>query len=232
MNNSKKKMDSLSTLALVAFAIVALVTLIFTISMARQLASTVEYKGAVLSYVDYAKLPAINSYNKAILMFIMMPVASVASFALFCDTLARKEVSHIAVTCTCGLVSLIYLVGNAVVEFMASNEGAGAFFAIGAVASAFMIYFFIKKMLDGDATLGYKIAGGATLLGTLFGVCFAYPFLDAYTHANETIFWAGGFFGIAMMILMAVTFYVSISSDYDPNPIEIDEFGNPVDNDK
>ncbi|GEM_PF-4360700 len=232
MNNSKKKMDSLSTLALLAFAILALVTLIFTISMAKQLAGTIEYKGAVMSYVEYTKLPAINTFNQAVLMFIMMPIACIASLALFVDTLVRKEVSHIAVTCTCGVVAFAYLLGNSIVELMASQEGAGAFYAVGAIGAAATVFFFVKKMLDGDATLGYKIAGGVTLIGTLFGVCFAFPFLDAYTHANEAIFWAGGFFGIAMMILMAVTFYVSISSDYDPNPIEIDEFGNPVDNDK
>lgn len=232
MNNSKKKLDNLSLLALVACALLAIVTLACTIAVAKQFTTSIEYKGALISYVEYVKLPAINTFSQAVLMLIMMPVATIASLVLFIDTYLRKEVSHIAATCTCGAVTFIYLAANAVVQFMSSGEGAGVFFAIGAVGAAAMIYFFVNKMLDGDATLGYKIAGGATLIGTLFGVCFAYPFLDMYSHSTESIFWTGGFFGIAMMVLMSVAFYVSISSDYDPNPIEIDEFGNPIDNDK
>lgn len=230
--NKNKKLDTLAGLSLLAFLLLAFLTVVGGISIFKQLGSTIEYKGVTYTYSEYAKLSGVDTFKQAVATLIMLPVATIGAGVLFFDTLLRKEVSHIAVTVTAALVGAIYFGFNSIVEFRKSEEGAGFFYALAAVFAAVMIYFFIKKMLDGDATLGYKICGGACGVLGLFAVCFAYPFLDAYSHTGETIFWFGGLFGIAMLIYLGIAFYVSISSDYDPNPIAIDEFGNPIDNDK
>ncbi len=230
--NKNKKLDTLAGLSLLAFLLLAFLTVLGMITIFNQLNSTIEYKGVTYVYSEYAKLSEVNTFKQAVAILVMLPVATVCAGVLFFDTLLRKEVSHIAATITAALVGSIYFAFNSLVEFDKSVVGAGVFYALAAVFAAAMIYFFIKKMLDGDATLGYKICGGACGVLGLFAICFSYPFLDAYSHTGETIFWFGGLLGIAMLVYLSVAFYVSISSDYDPNPIAIDEFGNPIDNDK
>lgn len=226
--NNKKRFDSLTILSLGAFALSAILMIVFYSAIFGQFASNIEYKGQVMSYLAYVKNPDINTYSQGVAVLVFLPIATLFSGALFFDCLLRKGVSHIAVTVSSGLAVVAYLITNAIVEFATGSKGASIFLILASIAGIALVFFFIQKMLDGDATLGYKISGGLCGVFALFGICLAYPFLDAYSHADESIFWGGGFLGIAILIILAVTFYVSVSSDYDPNPIEIDEFGNPI----
>ena len=226
----KKKLDNLSVLALAVTGLFALICIIGFITVLIQFGSTIETKDGPRLFLDIIKEN--GQYFEAIQLFIMMPLATLVSASVFADCFLRKEVSHIGVLLGGGILVLVYSLINCIGGFIYAGVGSIFFYGASVIAAGAMIFFFIKKMLDGDVTLGWKIAAGATLGLIFFSVCVAYPFLEAYSHIGDALFWTNGIFGLAIIAFTGVLLMISASSDYDPNPIELDEFGNPIDNDK
>ncbi|MCQ2798499.1 MAG: hypothetical protein MJ220_01270 [Bacilli bacterium] len=224
-----KKFDSLSILALISTALIFIITVVGYITVIARFNTYIDV-AETITYLDSIK--ANGQIIEVIQTFIMMPIALLVSAGLFLDCFLRKEVSHIGVTFAVGCFATIYSLVNMIGGFLYSGVASIFFYGAATIGAVAMTVFFIKKMLDGDVTLGFKISAGAFVVLGFFAVCVTYPFLEAYSHAGDSLFWTGGFFGLAVLILAGIAITVSALSDYDPNPIEIDEFGNPIDDNK
>ena len=122
----------------------------------------------------------------------------------------------------------IYLLLKFVGGFVSGNTSAVIFFLLAFVASGFLVFSIVKKALDGDADAIYHVAFAATLLLTVFGESSIWNFFQAYGQIGNMVFWGAIFANLILLYFCIAFTVISLNSDYDPNPIILDEFGNPV----
>jgi hypothetical protein len=160
-----------------------------------------------------------------------MAIALVEFLLLGFDLILRQKVSHIGYVLALGLVFSVYSLIRVFLNIqMGSSFYSGAFFfGLAFVASLFLLYFFVKKALDGDADWRFQLAAWMTVGSFFFGVVSTYSILDLYGSKDDPIFWIGLLSMRIMIFLLVTAIVVSVKCDYDPNPILLDEFGNPVD---
>nr|MCR5491762.1 hypothetical protein [Bacilli bacterium] len=56
-----------------------------------------------------------------------------------------------------------------------------------------------------------------------------YSLLDSFGNGNSPVFWGGYASTRFSLLILVAACLVNAKSDYDPNPIQLDEFGNPID---
>lgn len=155
--------------------------------------------------------------------------------ALFVSLLYHKNVSHIGFVLAFGGLILIYCLAKLIllsVSFKNSYINAILFYALALVGCGFMIYFYILKGLDGDANFRYFLVFGLTCACLYFAMIGQYSFFDTYTYKGNSVFWISLFGSRIILYSFIAATIVSVKSDYDPNPIQLDEFGNPIDQKK
>jgi hypothetical protein len=155
--------------------------------------------------------------------------------ALFISLLYHKNVSHIGYVLSFGgllfLYALIKIITLAI-SFKSSYINSILFYSLSLIGAAFMIYFYILKGLDGDANFRYFLVFGLTFVFLYFAMIGQYSFFETYTYKGNSVFWISLFGSRIVLYGFIVATIVSVKSDYDPNPIQLDEFGNPIDQKK
>jgi hypothetical protein len=153
--------------------------------------------------------------------------------ALFVALLTRKDKSHIGYTVLVSGLVFAYSLTKAIICFTSGAvlqyANAGVLYCVAALASLFQIVFFILKALDGDADWRYMTSSVVTAVFLFLASAFQYSLLDAYSHMGDTVFWQGYSVSRLIIFVEIIAIIVSLRSDYDPNPILLDEFGNPID---
>lgn len=206
----KAKFDIQCLLSLIGFVLFALCFLLFCLS------SKFSNEGE-------------KTENLIFLIFSLLGMG--ATLASFLDCLFRKNVTHILIIFIQGLLLVAFEVVEAI-NLHSSNTSGWVFYAIAAALSVIMVYFYIKKALDGDATLGYKIVLILLAVFSFFGPSFGYPALEAYSHQGDTTFWTGCLIGYSYVMLLAISASLSMNNDYQPEERELDEFGNEVESEE
>ncbi|MCR4562704.1 MAG: hypothetical protein K5694_05855 [Bacilli bacterium] len=160
---------------------------------------------------------------------IFMIIGAVLSLFLAADIFFRKESSHIALI----IINGAYVTSYGVVQTIrnATNHvyGGMIFYALASIFSAILIYFYIKKALDGDANLKFILFGGLTAAFFIFAGIADYTIFDGFSNSGNVVYWMGLASSRLVAILSLATTVVSHQCDYDPNPILLDDFGNPID---
>lgn len=158
-----------------------------------------------------------------------------ALFAL--DLLFREKSSHILTVIigslliiAHGIVRVVWCAQN-INEFSRSTPCL-LFYALSSLMGIGCLYSFAKKSLDGDADLAYWIYFIVGLLAAFFGGVARYSLLDAFGNGSSPVYWSGYAASRFAILTLASLGIVNSLSDYDPNPIKLDQFGNPIDTTK
>jgi hypothetical protein len=166
---------------------------------------------------------------------VFMVIGFVLMALLFLDFLFRQNVSHILLVVVSGLYLLAYMFAKMLASYLSGTNTTlkeGVFFTLTLLAMGFMIYYYIKKGLDGDASFWYYAVAIAVILFFFFAVISNYSLFDAYGNKDNPSFWPGLFSSRIMVYIFILITATNINNDYDPNPIQLDEFGNPIDEQK
>ena len=158
-----------------------------------------------------------------------------AGFAIILalDLLFRPKSSHIAVT----LIGTVLVLAHSIVRIVWTANNLSTFtrsiasmalYIVGALAIAGSLFCFVKKSLDGDADLLYWVMFGIGLVATFFGAMSRFSLLDAFGATHNPVFWGGYASTRFALLTFAALAITNSKSDYDPNPIQLDEFGNPI----
>lgn len=153
-------------------------------------------------------------------------------FVIFFDMLYRRHVSHILVTGIGGLIFVGYHLAQGIYRIGNGDIGNAVVYLLTVALGIWSVLFFFKKAMDGDASWLMKTVYGLTIL---LGFCcwgFTYTVLEAFSHFGDALFWDGVVVGLLYVAFFAIVGYVSIVSDYDPHPIEVDELGNMIETDE
>jgi hypothetical protein len=190
---------------------------------------TVFFFGVIVS--DFSNGTDIFSNSESLVSVIFVGIAFLGFFLVAIDLFMRQKVSHIGYVLGLGGIFSLY---SLIRVFLAIQMGssyftAAFFFGLAFVASLVLLYFFVKKALDGDADWRYQLAAWLTLALFYFGVVSTYSILDLYGSKDNPIFWIGLISTRIMIFLLVTAIVVSVKSDYDPNPILLNEFGSPID---
>jgi hypothetical protein len=187
---------------------------------------------AVFSHISTIK-PFSTTDNG--LNFVFMILGFVFCLLLFFDLLFRQNVSHIFLVVAIGFFVMVFaltkVINGFVVGTTVSRRGS-VFYILALVGLGAMIYFYIVKGLDGDASFWYYAVLIYTIVFLLFASIASYSLFDAYGNKDNPAFWFGYMASRIMIYLLIVATAVSVQNDYDPNPIQLDEFGNPIDEKK
>lgn len=100
-----------------------------------------------------------------------MAVAFFVVLIMTVDLLFRQNVSHIVMVLVCGLLFSAYALARTIFNLAITRDhvGSGVLYLIAFAGSLLMLYFFVKKALDGDADFSYLLTGGLTLLFFFLG---------------------------------------------------------------
>lgn len=238
-----KRFDAYSILALAGIVLIAIFFVILfttmnasgTVSSSSSSSSSASTSSSVAS----ALLLAQTSTAGISYLFVPINVVNITFMAitllvlilLFVDLSFHKKSSHIAMVLLMGFLVSAYLLTRTI--FCLSILGnayinAGILYLIAFVASLFQIYFFIMKALDGDADWKYGLATGLTIAFIFLASVINYSLLDTYNYLGVTVFWLGLLASRVMVFVEIIAVVISTHYDYDPHPILLDDFGNPV----
>ncbi len=103
------------------------------------------------------------------------------------------------------------------------------FYIGAALTSVGCLYSFVKKSLDGDAGASYWVFFILAVIFSFFGGVSRYSLLDAFGNGSSPVYWSGYATTRFALLILAELGIVNTLSDYDPNPIQLDQFGNPID---
>jgi len=168
--------------------------------------------------------------SKTVLSLVFMALAFFLNLVFFLDILFREKVSHIAFILLDAVLVSAYCLAFLIRDFASGATSAGVFMTLAFLASIGAIVFYELKALDGDADWRYWLFAILTWAFLLFASIGNYSLFDAYAHVGDAPFWGGYVAGRTMIYCSILTTFVSLASDYDPNPIMLDDFGNPIDN--
>lgn len=142
------------------------------------------------------------------------------------DLLFRKDSSHI----------LLVLVGEAIISAYAIAKTVWTFdtsFKRQVISLVFLItadvllivmhYFFLKKAWDGDYDSIYMICLLLAGIALYFGLVQYDSVLDAYSYLGDIVFWGDWSVAHLMVALYVGLSFINIHSDYDPEPLQLDE---------
>jgi hypothetical protein len=193
------------------------------------IATSSESGASSLLFLDVTSDPlaVIKTQDNLLNIFFLLPVL-LLSLAGFFDTFFRKNVSHILLVLAGGLVLIIYALMKAITLTAANKFAPAIFYYLSLPALAALEFSYVRKALDGDANRLFYVSYALSILFLFFAGVLTYTVFDAYGHAGDHIFW-GGFCASRLMLYFLISnTLISLHCDYDPNPIELDEFGNPV----
>lgn len=151
------------------------------------------------------------------------------------DMLFRHKVSHIACTFIGQLLLIVYTLLRMISSFQANEFKAttGAiFYAITLVAELVLAYSIVEKALDGDASIVFVISFVVEILFIVFASFQVYSLFDVWGEKDNNVYWMGVFDSLIIMGFSCYVYFVALKSDYEPHPIKLDQFGNPVDEKK
>jgi hypothetical protein len=198
--------------------------------------------GTRILMADSAASSSLSFGDKVAFMFtyenlinlVFMALALIFFVAFFIGVLRHKKVSHIGFILVGGVLMVVYLICRTVYCFqnVSSNYKlvmAGLLYCLAIPCSIYQVYRFVLKALDGDAVWQYSLTTGLTIVLIFLAEANQYSLLDTYSHINDYVFWSGYLASRFMLYLDISIVYISVTCDYDPNPIELDEFGNPID---
>lgn len=159
-----------------------------------------------------------------------MILFTISLFLAFLDTIYRHSVSHVLVIAINGILVAAYslTIGVSLITTSNLSIGGGVFYVIGGSLAAISVIFYLMKAFNGDADWKFMLSVWATAIAILFGVSFSYSILETYSHFGDMPFWTGMMSGMFALLSSIMASFLSASSDYDPHPSEIDEFGNTV----
>lgn len=156
--------------------------------------------------------------------------------ALFAtDMLLRQKVSHVAFSLTGQLIIVAYTLYQLIRCFVSGGFATvtgGVFYAIALLGELVLVYAIAEKALDGDASTLFYISFIVEVLFLLFASAQVYSFFDIYSERKNPVYWMGLLDALLLLCFSFYVAFVSLWSDFEPHPIRLDEFGNPVDDKK
>lgn len=213
----KKYKPTLSSFVILGYllAIFALVSAIFGLSKISTISSS---------------LAGENIVN---LIFAFIVAIFMALFST--DMLLRQKVSHVAYSLLGQIIVIGYTISEIVVCFskgVFTDTTGGVFYCIALVAELLLAYAIVEKALDGDAS---KLFVASFIVEALF-IVFAgnqiYSFFDVWAERSNNVYWLGLFDSLSLILTGFYVYFVSFKSDFEPHPIKLDQFGNPIDDKK
>lgn len=160
---------------------------------------------------------------------VFMIIGAVLMVLFLLDLLFRHNVSHILLVLCLGVYVFAYALAFSIFSLVNKNAGSSVFFILGTIAVGLLIYFFVKKALDGDADWKFMGSLLLSIVFLFFGEIANYTIFDAYGHQGDGPFWGCFLASRIVLYLLIIAASVCAQCDYDPNPIKLDEFGNPID---
>ncbi len=159
--------------------------------------------------------------------------ASVASFLILsCDLIWRRNASHVLFTFLIAVAQGGYCLAQGIYRVTSKSDITSViFFIMAFVFALWSALFFVKKALDGDASWLMKTVIGLTICWMVAAWFFAYQILEAFGHVNDALFWDGVIVGISTTVAFIYAANASLTSDFDPHPIAVDELGNIIEED-
>ncbi len=184
----------------------------------------------VLYFILLGVTGAINMATPEIITFnVTMSFALVFLVFFLVDLLYRKNATHILWIVLFGALVFAYALSVGLVLQLVKNNGSSAFFFIAAFFSFTSLILYVRKALVGDADIWFKISAGLMITFYFLGWLFGYPILDAFGQGGDLNYWFGVYSSLAFSVYAVMVAYISSQTDYDPHPLELDEFGNPID---
>lgn len=142
------------------------------------------------------------------------------------DLLFRQESSHILLTLIGEAIISAYCICKTVWMFghdFVRQTMALVFLIVASISLIAMHYFFLKKSLDGDHDSIYTIVLFVAGIALFFGVVQYDSLLDSYSHLGDLVFW--GDWGVAHLAIVTYVglAFINLTSDYDPEPLELND---------
>ncbi len=175
-------------------------------------------------------LSAVTNLSEPTTFNVFMGIAFFLSLISFFDLLYRKKASHILLVLLHGVAVFGYSLTIAIVAFLKGATGttSGVFYVVAALFCFASLFFYCVKAMDGDADWKYKTATGGAIVFLFLAVCFSYSILDSFSKQDDPVFWLGMLAGILILMESIFATSTSILCDFDPHPLQLDEFGNPI----
>ncbi len=170
-----------------------------------------------------------NAYLFTMGNVISVTFASILFFyciLLALDLLFRKDTSHILLVLIGEAIISAYAIAKTVWTFDANftRQVISLVFLISAdVLLIAMHYFYLKKAWDGDRGSAYLICLILAGLAFYFGIVQYDSLLDAYSYLGDIIFWGDWGVSHLMVAIYVGLAFINIHSDFDPEPLKLDE---------
>lgn len=172
---------------------------------------------------------AAESGTEHLLTLVFGWINCVLFLMLALDLTWRRNSSHILVTVLIALTNAAYALAQSIYRFENGMDVASAvFFALTAAFSLWSAGYFVKKAIDGNGNWLMKTVIGLDIAFMVIAAFFSYQVLEAFAHIGDALFWDGFMTGFFLLISFCLAGYVSMTSDYDPHPIMVDELGNII----
>lgn len=166
-----------------------------------------------------------------IINLIFMAIALVLTSLLFVSVQIHKNSSHIVHVMLMSLTVSAYLLTKMITCYNpASGQiNAAILYTFAFLTSLWQGYRFILEALDGDTDFRFYLATGLTIAFMFLGAAVNYSLLESYSYLYSPVFWGSVAASRLLIYFEIIATVISSHCDYDPNPIQLDEFGNPID---
>lgn len=148
------------------------------------------------------------------ILSIFMSLATLLLIGGLFDIILNKKGSRILVTALGGIMITAYAITMAIHVSHENLVANVALYVLAAIFMAAMTFFYLKKSIDGDAILPYKVSMVIVLILLLFCSFFTYSPLEAYSYFGNTGFWLMVIFTLFYFLLCCWTTYLNINSDF------------------
>lgn len=185
----------------------------------------------VIFFFAWLSSGTLNGQDNIINLIFMM-IGFVLSSGVFASLLISHHSSHIISVLLLGLYVAAYALTKAIFGFGHGLGGGAIFYLLAFLGAIGTIVFYILKALDGDSDWRFWAFAWITVALLLFGGIGYYSIFDAYGHPGDVPYWGGLSASRLVIYLSICASTISSKCDFDPNPILLDEFGNPIDEKK
>ncbi len=184
---------------------------------------------AIFCTATHFFIPGISDNGEHLIIAVFSWLIAASLLLLSLDLFYRSEASHVLIVFLGGTIVLAYQLAQGIYRLGEGNDvGNGVVYVVTAVLVFWSLLFFLKKAFDGDASWLMKTSIGLSIAGLVCSWAFSYMILEAFAHANDSLFWDGVIVGILTLCAFVYCSFTSVTSDYDPHPIMVDELGNVI----
>lgn len=185
----------------------------------------------VIFYFAWLSSGTLSGQDNTINLIFMM-IGFVLSLGIFISLFISHHGSRVISVLLLGLYVTAFALTKAIFGFGHGLAGGAVFYLLGFLSAIGTIVFYILKALDGDSDWRFWAFAWVTVAFLLFGGIGYYSIFDAYGHLGDVSYWGGLSASRLVIYLSICASTISSKCDFDPNPILLDEFGNPIDEKK